>query len=211
MIGGWRDFQVFWQQPGNGFVKIIALNGGIFVLLMFFRLISIFSGHSLLFESVVESMMLSSQVTHFIRAPWSLITYFFVHVEVFHLVFNMMFLYWFGMIIQEVVGNTKSLQIYFGGGISGAIAFFLAYHYIPYFANRGEAYLLGASAGVFAIVVAAATLRPNYEVMLFLIGSVRIKYIAGFYMLWSILETVGANAGGNIAHLGGAFGGFCMA
>ena len=87
----------------------------------------------------------------------------------------------------------------------------IAYNSIGYYQAKGISFLLGASGGVFAIVVAAATLRPNYEVHLFLIGPVRIKFIAGFYMLWSILETVGANAGGNIAHLGGALSGFCIA
>jgi len=206
----WQNIQRMLLQPGQGMLKIIAVNCVIFILLMVFRLISIFSGNSPTYESLLESLTLSSQLSHILQAPWSLITYFFVHVELFHLAFNMMFLYWFGMIIQDVVGNNKSVRIYFMGGIMGAVAFFLAYNLIPYFISRGDAYLLGASAGVFAIVVAAATLRPNYEVHLFLLGFVRIKYIAGFYMLWSLLETVGANAGGNIAHLGGALCGLCM-
>ena len=178
---------------------------------MVFRLVSIFSGQASTYEVLLEKLTLSSQFANILEAPWSLLSYFFVHVELFHLAFNMLFLYWFGMIIQDVVGNNKSVQIYFVGGIVGAIAFYLAYNFIPYFESRGAAYLLGASAGVFSIVVAAATLRPNYEVHLFILGSVRIKYIAGFYMLFSLLETVGANAGGNIAHLGGALCGFCMA
>ena len=211
MRGFWQDIQRILQQPGQGLVKIIALNCGIFILLMIFRLISIFSGHSLAYDSLLESLTLSSQFSHILQAPWSLVSYFFVHVELFHLAFNMMFLYWFGQILQEVVGNNKSVQIYFIGGLCGALAFLLAYNFIPYFHQRGDAYLLGASAGVFAIVMAAATLRPNYEVHLFLIGIVRIKYIAGFYMLWSLLETVGVNAGGNIAHLGGALCGFYLA
>jgi membrane associated rhomboid family serine protease len=206
----WQNIQRMLQQPGQGLLKIIVLNCAIFIFLMLFRLISIFSGHSAAYDGLLESLTLSSNFTHVLQAPWSLITYFFVHVELFHLAFNMMFLYWFGMILQEVIGNNKSVRVYFSGGITGAIAFFLAYNLIPYFVNRGDAYLLGASAGVYAIVVAAATLRPNYEVHLFLLGFVRIKYIAAFYMLWSLLETVGANAGGNIAHLGGALCGFCL-
>lgn len=207
----------FWQntirmlmQPGQGLLKIIAVNCAIFILLMVFRLISIFSGRSLVYDALLESLTLSSQFSHILQAPWSLLSYFFVHIEIFHLAFNMMFLYWFGQILQEVIGNNKSVRIYFMGGLVGALAFFLAYNFIPFFIQRGDAYLLGASAGVFAIVVAAATLRPNYEVHLFLLGFVRIKYIAGFYMIWSLLETVGANAGGNIAHLGGALCGLCM-
>ena len=79
------------------------------------------------------------------------------------------------------------------------------------FIAKGPTFLNGASAGVFAVVVAAATIKPNYQVHLLLFGQVRIKYISAFYVLWSFIETTGANAGGNIAHLGGAILGFIFA
>jgi membrane associated rhomboid family serine protease len=211
MRGFWQDIQRILQQPEQGLLKIIVLNSSIFVLLMLFRLISILSGNAQVYENLIESLTLSSSLSTTLQAPWTLISYFFVHVEIFHLAFNMMFLYWFGLILQEVLGSQRSVRLYFVGGIVGALAFLIAYNSIGYYQSQGISFLLGASGGVFAIVVAAATLRPNYEVHLFLIGPVRIKFIAGFYMLWSILETVGANAGGNIAHLGGALSGFCIA
>lgn len=210
MPGLWQNMQRIMQQPDQGLLKIIVLNSAIFLFLMIFRLISIFSGNAEVYDQLIESLTLSSNLSATLQSPWTLISYFFVHLEIFHLAFNMMFLYWFGLILQEVIGSLKSVRFYFIGGIVGALAFILAYNTIPYYQIRGNSFLLGASGGVFAVVVAAATLRPNYEVHLFLIGSVKIKFIAGFYMLWSILETVGANAGGNIAHLGGALSGFCM-
>jgi len=211
MRGFWQDIKRILQQPEQGLLKIIVVNSSVFVLLMLFRLISILSGNAQVYENLIESLTLSSSLTKTLQAPWTLISYFFVHVEIFHLAFNMMFLYWFGLILQEFIGNQRSVRLYFIGGIVGALAFLIAYNSIGYYQAKGISFLLGASGGVFAIVVAAATLRPNYEVHLFLIGPVRIKFIAGFYMLWSILETVGANAGGNIAHLGGALSGFCIA
>jgi membrane associated rhomboid family serine protease len=210
MSGFWLNIQRILQQPDQGLLKIIVLNASIFVLLLLFRLISILSGNAPVYETLIESLTLSSSIPKTLQAPWTLISYFFVHVEIFHLAFNMMFLYWFGLILQEVIGNQKSVRLYFIGGIVGALAFLIAYNSIGYYQTKGISFLLGASGGVFAIVVAAATLRPNYEVHLFLIGPVRIKFIAGFYIIWSLLETVGANAGGNIAHLGGALTGFCM-
>lgn len=211
MRGFWLDIQRLLQQPDQGLLKIIVVNCTVFILLMLFRLIAILSGNPPAYMDLIEGLTLSSSLPTTLHAPWTLITYFFVHVEIFHLAFNMMFLYWFGLILQDVIGNLKSVRLYFVGGIIGAIAFLVSYNSIGYYQAQGNSFLLGASGGVFAVVVAAATLRPNYEVHLFLIGPVRIKFIAGFYMLWSILETVGANAGGNIAHLGGALSGFCMA
>lgn len=210
MRGFWQDFQRLIQQPGEGLLKIIAVNCLLFLVLMLFRIVMIISGKEILYDLLLEQVTLSADIQSNLLHPWRFITYFFVHVEIFHLAFNMMFLYWFGQILQEVVGNNKSVQTYFYGGIMGAITFLLAYHFIPFFERQSGSFLLGASGGVFAIVLAAATLRPNYEVHLVFIGPVRIKYIAGFYLIWSLLETVGANAGGQIAHLGGALVGFTM-
>jgi membrane associated rhomboid family serine protease len=210
MRGFWQDFQRLLQQPGEGLLKIIAVNCLLFLVLMLVRLLMIISGKEIVYELLLEQLTLSANFTENLSHPWSFITYFFVHVEIFHLAFNMMFLYWFGKILQEVVGNNKSVQTFFYGGIMGAIAFLLAYNFIPFFERQNGSFLLGASGGVFAIVLAAATLRPNFEVHLVFIGPVRIKYIAGFYLIWSLLETVGTNAGGQIAHLGGALVGFLM-
>jgi membrane associated rhomboid family serine protease len=123
----------------------------------------------------------------------------------------MMFLYWFGIIIQDFIGNKRLVQLYFYGGLAGAAAFLVAMNTVSFFIAKGPTFLNGASAGVFAVVVAAATIRPNYQVHLLLLGEVRIKYIAAFYVLWSFIETTGSNAGGNIAHLGGAILGFIFA
>ena len=85
----------------------------------------------------------------------------------------------------------------------------LMYNVLPYFVDQVDTSLmLGASAGVYAIVVAAATFMPNYTFFLLLVGPVKIKYIAFFYIVLSYASTVGANAGGNFAHLAGAGIGF---
>ena len=210
MRGFWLDFQRLVQQPGEGLLKIIVVNCLLFLVLMLIRIAMIISGKAWVYESLLEQLTLSADIKANLLHPWRFVSYFFVHVEIFHLAFNMMFLYWFGKILQEVIGNNKSVQTFFYGGIMGAIAFLIAYNFIPFFERQGGSFLLGASGGVFAIVLAAATLRPNFEVHLVFIGPVRIKYIAGFYLIWSLLETVGTNAGGQIAHLGGALVGFFM-
>ncbi len=144
-----------------------------------------------------------------ITRPWTIITYMFYHEEVMHILFNMLWLFWMGKILQEYLGSKKLFSTYILGGISGAILYILAYNIFPLFSSAVPfSSALGASAGVLAITVAAATLLPEYRVSIFLIGPVALKYIALVTVLLDLISVSGSNAGGHIAHLGGALFGF---
>lgn len=207
----WSDIKLIFQQPNRGLMQLIVINVGVYIALMLTKVTLILTGKSDFFEGFLEQLSLSSTFAEFSHKPWTFLTYFWVHVDLMHVVFNMLFLYWFGQILQDFLGQTKTIQLYFVGGLAGAVTYIVALNTIPFFINQGPMYLMGASAGVYAIVTAAATLRPNYTVHLFLIGPVAIKYISGFYVIWSVLESVGSNGGGNIAHLGGALAGVFFA
>jgi hypothetical protein len=122
----------------------------------------------------------------------------------------MLGLYWFGRLIQEYLGNHRLFALYILGGLSGAILYLAAYNSLPGLQGRiaGPEYIIGASASVTAIIVAAATLLPDYTFMLILIGPVKIKWIALVTVLLSWVTISGGNPGGGIAHLGGALLGF---
>jgi membrane associated rhomboid family serine protease len=207
----WSDIKLIFQQPNRGLLQLIVINVGVYIALMLTKVTLILTGKSDFFEGFLEQLSLSSTFAEFSQKPWTFLTYFWVHVDLMHVVFNMLFLYWFGQILQDFLGQTKTIQLYFVGGLAGAVTYIVVLNSIPFFINQGPMYLMGASAGVYAIVTSAATLRPNYTVHLFLIGPVAIKYISGFYVIWSILESVGSNGGGNIAHLGGALAGVFFA
>ncbi|CAN5431024.1 rhomboid family intramembrane serine protease [soil metagenome] len=141
--------------------------------------------------------------------PWTLITYMFYHEEFFHILFNMLWLFWMGKIFKEYLGNKKLLSTYVLGGISGAVLYIIAYNVFPLFSESVNfSFALGASAGVLAITVAAATLLPEYRIGLMFIGPVALKYIAIVTVFLDLISVSGANAGGHIAHLGGALFGF---
>jgi membrane associated rhomboid family serine protease len=192
-------------------MKLIIVNVAIFVLLNVAKVIFLIADKSGIFYSIYENLTLSSQPKLVLLKPWTLISYFFIHMELFHLIFNMLFLFWFGQILADYIGHKKIVKLFFLGGLAGAASYLLLLNSFSYFISKGPTLLNGASAGVFAVVIAAATLRPKYEVYLFIFGAVQIKYIAAFYVIWSFIETVGSNAGGNIAHLGGALLGFMFA
>lgn len=211
------EFRNAFTRPNNSLYQIIWVNVAVFVGLNTLGVVLWLLGYSSfqpnqcgvnstdIFCSVLRFFEIPASTIKFITHPWTLITYFFTHVNFFHILFNMLFLYWFGRLINEFLGHKKVVSLYFLGGIAGGLMYILIYNLLPQFAERVElTYMLGASAGVFAIVVGAAVFMPNYTMYLLLFGPVRIKYIAMFYVLLSFFSIPGANAGGSIAHLGGA-------
>jgi len=203
------EFKNAFKKSDNSLIKIILINLIVFLALIVIEVFSFLLGAPHAHRWVLLQLMLPSHLGSLALKPWTLITYFFTHEGFFHFAFNMLWLYWFGKLILEYLGSRKLTNIYVLGGIVGGLTYILFYNLIPVFSDQVVAgRMLGASAGVYAVVVAAATLMPNYTFMLFLIGPIRIKYIALFYVIVSFAQTTGTNAGGNLAHLGGAFIGF---
>ncbi len=212
-----EEFKNAFKMQNNGLLQIILINIAVFVVLnmvgVFLWLFGISEfqpnqcsvGSPNLFCQILMFFELPAQPMQFITRPWTLITYFFTHLSFFHILFNMLFLYWFGKLIREFLGDSKVVVLYVLGGIAGGLSYILLYNLLPQFKEVVDySHMLGASAGVFAVVVGAAVFMPNYTMYLFLFGAVRIKYIAIFYVLLSFFNVPGSNAGGAIAHLGGA-------
>jgi membrane associated rhomboid family serine protease len=136
----------------------------------------------------------------------------FLHFDFWHILVNMLWLYWFGRIFLEFLTPRKLLTVYLWGGIFGALFFILSFNIFPVFtAVLPEAYALGASASVMAIVMATSFYAPRYTLNLFIFGRIRIIWIALVYLLIDILSIRYGNAGGHIAHLGGALFGILYA
>lgn len=199
------DFKMAFRS-GNILNQIIVINLVAFVgINIFIFVILTLAGQSELFKEIYAYLSVPSSPARLVYQPLSFFTYMFLHEDFFHILFNMLFLYWFGKIIVEYLGQNKVLGLYVLGGLSGAVLYILVYNGLPYYQSIAPfSILAGASAGVMAIVVGAATFQPNFVIQLFLIGPVKLKYVAVFVVLSSILGTVGRNAGGEIAHLGGA-------
>jgi len=144
-----------------------------------------------------------------ILKPWSIITYMFLHEGFLHIAFNMLILYFGGQIFLQFLDAKKLIGTYILGGISGGLLFILTFNIFPVFNEIvSGALALGASASVMAVLIAIAAYVPNYTVRLMLLGNVKLKYIALFYVIMDIISIPQGNAGGHIAHLGGAFFGF---
>ena len=145
----------------------------------------------------------------FISSPWSLITYAFLHGGFIHILFNMIVLFYFGNLFLDFFSKKQFFNYFFLGIIGGGIIFMISYSYFP--ALRDETtFLVGASAGVTAILVGLATKIPNYAIHFRFIGSVKLWYVAVGFILLDIIQLPLSNTGGHLAHLGGALVGFLL-
>lgn len=205
------DFKNAFSRYNNAHVQLIIINVVVFLAMAVITVVATISKFPEIAEWLHRQVAIPAPFMAYIVKPWTIITYAFVHDlgDIFHILFNMLFLYWFGKLFVEYLGSDKLVAVYVLGALAGGIAYLLVYNFIPFFMERTPGLgMIGASAAVYAIVVATATLLPDYTFFLLFLGPVRIKYIAAFYIIASFVGTISANAGGNIAHLGGALIGF---
>ena len=191
----------------NSLTKLIYINVGVFLIASVLRVLSfLFMVNGWEFLSYFT---LPASIPLLIKKPWSIISYMFLHQSFIHLLFNMLWLYFGGQIFLSFFDNKKLISTYVLGGISGAVLFILSFNLFPVFATAlPNAVALGASASVLAIIMAIATKSPNYSIRLLLIGNIKLKHIAIVSIVLDIMSIPQGNAGGHIAHLGGAFFGY---
>lgn len=203
-IVGELYFKAF--QSGNPSHTFIAINVLAFLVMSIFFIVDRFSGSSV--GGVLTTYLaMPSSADLFLYRPWTWFTNMFLHIEIFHLIFNMLWLYWMGNIFLDFLNNRQFIFTYISGGLLGGLFFIILYNLVPAFSN-GNALLLGASGCIYAIVVATATLVPDYTIRLLFFGNVRLKWLAIVFVVLSLIGLGGSNVGGNIAHLAGALFGF---
>lgn len=205
----------FFNQIKNRFkqkdllIQLIIINVAVFLLLALVDIFTkLFKLHGL---NIVEYIAVSSDVSQLVKF-WTPFTYMFVHQEVLHILFNMLWLYWFGQVFLSYFNAKQLGSLYVLGGLAGAAFYILLFNTIPYFVDLGHGPMIGASAAVMAIVFAVGFYRPNASIRLFLFGEVKIVYIAIFLFLLDIFALRSdSNLGGHVAHIGGAILGYVFA
>ncbi|MCB0734115.1 MAG: rhomboid family intramembrane serine protease [Flavobacteriales bacterium] len=195
----WDRIKYEFNKGGSPTRKLIILNVGIFII---FSLVEFLFNMPNQFTFIFG---LPSQWSELITHPWSIFTYMFMHGGIWHLLFNMLILFYAGMILLDFTSIQRFYTIYFGGGLLGGVLFFAAYNIFPVFTSIGQSIpLVGASAAIISVLIAAAVLVPNYEVFLWGIFRIRMKYLALAMVLIDLISMPNGNAGGHISHLGGA-------
>lgn len=205
----WQEIRQTLLRSNAVVQQLIIVNILVFLLINIPRLFFWLAGQPLDPFYYKNYLGVPTDLKQLLHQPWTPVTYMFTHGEIMHILFNMLVLYWFGKILTEFLGNRKILPVYLLGGLCGALLFIISYQVFPVFhAVIPDARAWGASASVMAIMVAAATLVPDYTMFLLLIGPVKIKWIALVMIVIDLISIPASNAGGHIAHLGGALFGF---
>ena len=215
MLGSiWDDVKRQYNY-GNMVTRIILVNVAVFIFINLLWII-LYHGNagepSKFYNDFIRFFAISSDLWTIITHPWSIITNMFMHEGFWHILWNMLFLHWFGKIIGDLLGDRHILPVYILGGIAGVVAFVTSVNLLPYAYGYPQVapYALGASAGVMAIVVASGVLAPDYNFRLLFLGDVKLKFIAAAVIFLDMMGTANLdNTGGHFAHLGGAiFGGY---
>lgn len=199
-------------KAANAPLKFVYINVAVYVFVVLIGAFSTLFNAGDTVDNVVRFFELPSSLPQLVMRPWTLFTYMFIHKDFSHILWNMLALFFFGRVFLNFYSVRHFVGMYLLGGLLGGVAFVLSYNLFPYFApvvSVGS--LVGASASVLAIIVASAVRSPEYRVNLFLFGSVKLSTLAFVMVAVSLLMLPMSNAGGNIAHVGGAFSGWLMA
>lgn len=196
-------------RKGSTLTRLIFINMAIFLVIKLVGVFFFLFQQPALHEEMIGLLGLPADLQVLLKRPWTVVTYMFTHYQFFHMLFNMLWLYWFGKIFLDYLDQKKLLSVYLLGGLAGGALYILFFNIFPVFEPAlSQSIAIGASAAVLAIVVTISVYAPDHRIHLLFIGSIKIKYIALISILIDLMSIQSGNAGGHIAHLGGALFGF---
>jgi len=196
-------------RQGSNLLKLIYINTAVFLFFVVLKIITFLFDVGEIESTILGYLAAPAAFDKLILRPWTVFTYMFLHVEFFHLLFNMLWLWWFGKIFVDYFDQKRLVSVYIMGGLAGALLYIISFNLFPGFSDLIHVSIaLGASAAVMAIVVATAVYVPDYTVYLIFIGPVKIKWVALVIFLMTSLFDFSVNSGGKIAHIGGAIMGY---
>lgn len=187
--------------------KLILINVAVFVLFILLKTFAFLFQSEGLINTLQNWLIVPSSVKQLIFRPWVLITYAFMHAGFWHIIGNMLILYFSGRFFLTYFSTKRFLNYYFLGAFAGALFFLLSYSLFPVFREDGNSKLLGASAAVMAILVGVSTYAPNMMLRFFIVN-LKLWWVAAFFVFKDLISIPISNPGGHIAHLGGAALGF---
>ncbi len=192
--------------------QLILINAGVFLFIKILGVFFFLFRQENIEQLVLSYLALPADPAMIFKRPWTVISYMFLHYDFLHILFNMLWLYWFGKIFLEYLNPKKLISVYLIGGIAGGLFYVLSFNLFPAFQESvAQSVALGASAAVLAIVMAISFYVPDYTMNLIFLGPVKLKYIALVSVIIDLLSIGSGNAGGHLAHLGGALFGFLYA
>lgn len=198
-------------QDGNSLVMLLAILVIVFCIFKFIYVCYHLAGLNVdaYRPNVFNWFALPADPGKLAARPWTILTYMFMHDGVFHLLGNLLWLWAFGYILQDLAGNRKLVPIFLYGGFAGALVYLLSFNLFPVFAQSVPTSTLeGASAGVMAVAIATTVLAPDYRIFPMVNGGIPLWVLTLIFVIIDFASIPGSNGGGHIAHLAGAATGF---
>ncbi len=196
-------------HKGSSLNKLIYINIAVFIAITAVSIIAFLLGNPNITTGAINLLSVPSSFGSLLLRPWTVITYMFTHKDIWHILFNMLWLYWFGTIFLEYLDQRKLVAVYLLGGLSGALVYVLSFNIFPAFKGIvSESVAIGASASVMAIVIAVAAYVPNYTINMLFFGRIKIIYVALVIFVLTSAVDFSVNSGGKLAHIGGALFGY---
>ncbi len=203
-MGIWDEIKASFRH-GTSLTRLIFVNTGIFLIIKILEMISVLASSPELATTVISYLAVPASVGALATKPWTPVTYMFLHQGFIHLLFNMLWLWWFGKIFMSYLDQRKVVSLYLMGGLAGALLYIIIFNLFPAFAGAvNVSVALGASASVMALVIATAVYLPEMELHLLFFGRIKLKYLALITFLITSVFDFSVNTGGKIAHIGGA-------
>ena len=205
----WKQIKIK-IKTSNSYTLLLYANIVVFVLLKIINVLDFLFLIENDYNLINNYLAISSDIYSTIKKPWTIISYMFIHQDFFHLLFNLIWLHLGSKLFLQYFKGRQLISTYILGGVSGAITYILAFNIFPVF--QSGPYLgsitIGASASILAIFIAISTYRPKYKINLMFLGNISIINIAIFLIILDCILIPVSNAGGHIAHLGGALFGY---
>lgn len=199
-------------RQGSNLLKLIYINSAVFLILAVIKIVTVLFNAREIESTIIEYLAVPASFKLLLTRPWTIFTYMFLHEEFFHLLFNMLWLWWFGKIFTDYFDQKRLVSVYILGGLAGALLYIISFNLFPGFSGViNVSVALGASASVMAIVIACSVYVPDHTIHLMFIGPVKLKWVGLGIFLFTSLFDFSVNTGGKIAHIGGALLGFLYA
>ncbi len=202
-------------QSGNALMMLIAISLILFVILAFMKAVWYFNYEdkqvalALFNKNVLGLFALPADFNSLLSKPWTIVTHMFVHDNIWKIFANMLWLWCFGYILQDLTGNRKIIPVFIYGALGGAIAFMLAYNFLPSLKTYTlYAVTSGASAGAMAVAVATTIISPGYRIFPLLKGGLPLWVLTVLYIISDFATVSISDTGTLITHLAGAITGF---
>lgn len=201
-------------QSGNALMMLIAISLIMFVILAFLKAVWYFNypqetALSLFNKNVLGWFVMPANIKNLLNKPWTIISQMFVHDNVWKVISNMLWLWCFGYIMQDLTGNRKIIPVFIYGSLGGAIVFILAYNFLPTFKDLMPTVTVsGAAPGVMAVAIATTMISPGYRIFPMISGGIPLWILTAIYAISDLATVSVADTGTLITHLAGALTGF---